>query len=814
MKPFPTTVFRAGAMVALVFSSVSAGAQTQSAESAAGTSGVSGPTVVVSPTGSASAPAAAGMRAGPISSTLGNVGSGSAVTVRGAAAAQASPNSGFTAPAAAAESGAFLPGNSAPAAAAVGETGVVSNPAAVGANGVVPNSDVPAAGAAAVDPRVGAVRAPGAAAADASPSAARASAHSVLTGAAGRVSAANAVQNAGGDALSVHAALNRVFEAEINAPGGAASPSVAGRAQDVREQISQKVGIANTAEPADAPGLYLDAIKTAQDALPAGAAAGVAEVVRGFAAKKADLSLGDLAGQAYRAAADGAGKETERQLSAFDKWESLLGAPGAPLVSNLAELKADVRSYLPGSSAAPGRSLPHVWFERRGESYAAKLPTSSKVLKLSAGLAAGFALGATDAAAASPIAAAYRAYAADPSAWSGRGLVYRARRELGDSVPAAALAAGRFWLRALLEAAWRRLVALFAAPAGYDLARRDGKDALRRDAGLARAARAEATAALTLAGAERLTVARARAAIEAARRAERAYRPLADESLAGEIQEQSAAFESAVAAANLGDADELTPAAAAPIVGPGGLAHWTELMRSDAGRRLADARLTGADAASLVNLGAPDGAAAAAAAHARELGAAGSFVALDDQLWARGSGPAGAVRLAADLRPSAAGGSLELTVENGGAALARRLEDLGLSVSVEGASLRAALGPDDAARAPDELAFIAAGALAASLGRGADGAPGLSALAAARDADAAALARRLDGNPLFAVARVLGLVDADAALAPIPVTVAGRVVPVSALRDPDGLLDYAVALDASGAPLDRAARHSLLSRVR
>jgi len=808
MKPRLSTSSRTGALLALAFAVVHAGAQTQSAESAAGAQGVGTPTVAVSPAASGAAAATKTAASVSLSPSLSAVGSARVGTSASAPAAVA-PAAAAAAPGGAvvAAPGAFAPGDAAavPSGAATPAPGETA-PAAVDAAG---RPVVAAPGAAAdANARPDAARAPGA------PNAAsRPTAEGALSGAAGRVTAANAVTAAGGDELAVHAALSHVFDAEVNVPG--VSPAVAGRAQGVREQISQKVAIANTASPADAPALYSDAIKTAQDSLPAAAAASVARVVRGFAGQKAELSLGDLAASAYRSAADGAAKETERQLGAFDKWESLLGAPGAPLVSNLAALKADVRAFLPGpASTAAGRSLPHVWFARRGASYVANLPSSSHVPKLAAALAAGFALTAEALESPSPIAAAYRAFAANPSPSSGAGLVYRASRDLGVSVPQAAFAAGRFWLTAMLEALWRRLVALFSGPAGYDLARRDGQDALRRDAGLARVVRAESTAALTLAGAERLTVARARAAIEAARRAEKAFRPLSDEDLSGELQQQAASFETAVAAARLGDADELSPAASAAIVGPGGLAHWAQLMRDDAGGRLAGARLTGADAASLVNLGAPDGAGAAAAARARELGAAGAFVALDDQLWVRGRGAAGEVRLAADLRPSAAGGSLELTVERGDAALARRLQDLGLSVTVAGAGLRAALGPDDAARGADELGVAAAGALAAALGRPVPGDPSLRALAAARDADAAALARRLDGNPLFAFARVLGLVDADAALAPVLVRVDGRTVPVSALRDADGLLEYAVPLDAKGAPLDRAARRSLLSRAR
>jgi hypothetical protein len=173
-------------------------------------------------------------------------------------------------------------------------------------------------------------------------------------------------------------------------------------------------------------------------------------------------------------------------------------------------------------------------------------------------------------------------------------------------------------------------------------------------------------------------------------------------------------------------------------------------------------------------------------------------VALGDRLWARGRGAHGEARLSAELRPTATGGSVELSVERGDAALARRLEDLGLTVIADGAGLRAVAGPEDFSRDAASLRLVAAEGLSAALGGApaADAGADLRALAdAARrePARSAKLAALFDGREAFARAPVIGLVGDYEALAPTAASLNGKPVLVSALRDPDtGLLAYAL----------------------
>ena len=172
------------------------------------------------------------------------------------------------------------------------------------------------------------------------------------------------------------------------------------------------------------------------------------------------------------------------------------------------------------------------------------------------------------------------------------------------------------------------------------------------------------------------------------------------------------------------------------------------------------------------------------------------------------------MRLSASLRPSDAGGSVSLAAPRGGAELARRLSDLGFAVTLGGSGLRAELGSDGFGRGADELGFLAARGLAAALGRAPAADPALSALSAAVRLDrraAAELGQRLDGRASFSAARVIGLVGADEALAPVAASFGRRTVMVSALRDPGtGLIDFAVPLGANGAPLAPAELRSLL----
>jgi hypothetical protein len=393
-------------------------------------------------------------------------------------------------------------------------------------------------------------------------------------------------------------------------------------------------------------------------------------------------------------------------------------------------------------------------------------------------------------------------------------VVYRARRALGASVPAAAVSAARYWLSVLLESLWRRLTAFFSRAPAYDLSRRDDQDAVRRAAVLGRTARDEAAAARRRLAAGPRTIGDARAAFDAAARSAQAFDAVAHENVARSIATLRALFDASTA--GLAASAAPTPAASVFVDGPGGLADWVTILDENAWRRALDVdRLAAPSGASFVNLGGERGPAVGAAALARELGADAAFVALDDQLWARGRGDSGDVSLSADLRTTDKGGSVALTAARGDAALARRLSDLGFAVTLDGAGLRAEFGAEDFGRSADEVGFLAARGLAAALGRAPAAAPpALTALSSAvrRDRAAAAdLARLLDGRASFAGARVIGLVGPDEALAPVAASVGGKTVLVSALRDPStGLLEFAVPLAPNGVPFGAAEVRSLL----
>ncbi len=293
----------------------------------------------------------------------------------------------------------------------------------------------------------------------------------------------------GGDGeYRCRALLDRAFDAAL---GGAAlrAAGVAARAQDARGAIAQKVVIANTASPADAPSLYQDAIQTAKDALPAPAAAGIAKVVRSFAARKADVSLGDLAVAAFAAAAGGSSAETGHQLSAFDKWESLLGMPGRPLISNAAELKergdraseelSGRRRRIPrltcGSRrrtarirrCCPARASPRF---PRSPRPSPSSPSGARARDRAGGDRLPPRSRPTRAPRPARAPSVYRARLLR-SAQSGPGGLHGCRRRAS-------------WLRAALESLWKRIVAFFKGAASYELSQKSGQDALRRDAPL------------------------------------------------------------------------------------------------------------------------------------------------------------------------------------------------------------------------------------------------------------------------------------------------------------------------------------------
>ncbi|OGR46537.1 MAG: hypothetical protein A2X40_02475 [Elusimicrobia bacterium GWC2_65_9] len=624
-----------------------------------------------------------------------------------------------------------------------------------------------------------------------------------LTLAAHGVSEARVAETpAGGDGMAVHRALARVFDS--SADSTQVKGGVAGRVQGVREAVAQKVVIANTSSPADAPDLYRDAIKTAKDALPAGLADAVAKVVRGFASRKAEVSLADLALAAYEAASGGSAKETNRILAGFDKWESLLGVPGRPLVANQDALKDDVKSFLDAKFPA-GRSIPHVWFERTGVSLTARIPGAvsvAAVVKVPS-LAAGFAIAPAAFGPEAALADSYRAFAEDPRASTGAGLVYRARRALGSSVPSAALSSSRFWLRAALESFWRRLVSLAVGATAYRLAERSGGEAVRRDAALVREIESESSVAAQLLSVPILRVAGARAALAALLRCARAF-----ESLTGEkdarlvIEALGGTFERTARAQSLTATDELPAGLASLVKSPGGLTHWAGLLRGEAARSV-DAKLwRGREGAGFLNLGAQRSPAVSAAFLAKEFaGSPLTLVAFDDRFWARGRGPYGEVRLSSCLQSTDAGGGIRLLIERGDAFLARRLEALGLSVFLTRAGMTAVLGPEDISLDASEVGLLSAQAVAAAFGADVSLSAAATALREILDeirrdpAAAAALAARFDGHAVFAAAPVIGLVGEYEAVGPVSTILDGQRSQIAALRDPDtGLLVYARVL--------------------
>ena len=618
--------------------------------------------------------------------------------------------------------------------------------------------------------------------------------------------------------LSVSRALDRAFDASIGGANLRASAGAQGKFQDVRGAIAQKVSIANTASPADAPGLYQDAIQTAKEKLPAPAAAGLATVVRSFAARKADVSLGDLATAAFTAAAAGSKAETGRLLSAFDKWEALLGSQSHPLITNARDMKSSANALLDGAISGQGHSAPHVWLAKKDGSYTAVLPGGASSVAAVPALAASFAISPSALAPETALSDAYRAFSADPRASTGAGLVYRARRALGASVPTALLSASRFWLRAALESLWQRVVSFFKGAPAYALSQKSGQDELRRDAALSAAAREGAASARRRLADARLTVAGTRAAFADLARSAAAYRELTGEKDASAaVEALRASFESAAAWNRLRGSDVLPPGLSELVSGPGAVDHWAQRLE-DAATASVDRRFWNArGAAEFVDLGSGKGPAPAAAAAAKAAaGSPLSIVTLDDRFWARGRGAHGEARLSAELRPTASGGGVSLSVEHADAALARRLEDMGLTVFPDGAGLRAVAGPEDFAHGAGELGALASRALATALGRSDEEAAGAALRALASEtkrdpATAAGLAALLDGREAFARAPVIGWVGDYEALAPTTVSVEGKPLLVSALRDPDtGLLAYARAARPDGAPLGAAETRSLL----
>lgn len=492
------------------------------------------------------------------------------------------------------------------------------------------------------------------------------------------------------DGLNERAVLDKTFDsmrggAALAGRSGASRNEVAGQLQSLRGYTDQALDLARQAPPADAPAHYQSLLGKLKDALTPSAFKSMEKAIKGIAAVKADPALNELAGEAYRAAAAGQKKEVARLLKGFDSWESLLGAPGRPLVANGATLQADVRRRLDAAVAGSGSAAPQrtFWFERRGDRYVASLPGSA-LERLSPSLALGFALKPS----AIPslgegLDAAWRAYAANPTVTRGFAEVFRGRRERGSWLSAVAAATG-FSLRSLLYRAWL-FVRSFFVSSSYALNTPSGAAKLRADLALqaeVAKAGAEVRAALTV---ESPTVGSVRSALAALGRQAAAH-----EKLQGRLARSGAsALASSFASATAGvpDSEPLDDAMVRFAFGADGVLRQSQAMSSDASAAI-DGRVFAG-------------------------GAAGLRHTEGSRLWAMAARRGGNVTLSADLRGTAAGGFVDLRAP-GDEAVASRLAELGFVTRLDGGVVTATLDSDALDLSADRLAPLAQRALSAA----------------------------------------------------------------------------------------------------
>ena len=605
------------------------------------------------------------------------------------------------------------------------------------------------------------------------------SASSTLDTAARGIADGRKEEAAGGDAQSVRRALDHAYDSSMRGGDVGGGSGVAGKFSTARELVANLVGVANNSAPADAPGLYGSAIKAAVEALPPSAAAAVTKAVLEFAARKADVSLSELAQAAFTAAAAGQTSEAKRLVKSLDKWDELLGAPGRPLIANADRLKAGVDAALEGAAKSPSvkASAPRVWVVKRGGSYVAALPGTT-VEKLP-GLAAVFAL-KLEALAPAPLSDAYRAYAKSPGVLS----AVRARVAMGESVPYAALSTGWLWLKYLVMRAWSALTSWLP---GRGLQGAEAAKSLTDAVALGEAA-------ARAAGEPRLTVARARGAISLARRAAVSHEALTGRSGAvARVDSLSAEFEAGVKREALSSADRLSRGLETIVSGDGGLSHWASRYASDAreagGLKFLKPRASG----TVLVLGGGPGALAATtlAAASKDF----SYTAFGDAVWAAGSGAYGPATLTADLRSTESGGSIIVETEQGDEKLASRLDDLGFLVTRRGRGLRAKLDAETVSADAAEMTELAAGGALLITGGSTGPAPvatGLDRLLAdmkRSPKDAAKTAAGLDGRSWMSRAKTVGWVgDFEA----VSTELRAKGVRVIALRDPaTGLSKFA-----------------------
>lgn len=641
------------------------------------------------------------------------------------------------------------------------------------------------------NPQAGApLKTPASAKADAPGAKEAPTASSVLDTAARGIEQGQKTEAAGGDGPSVRRALDRAYDSSMRAGDVGGGAGVAGKFSSARELISGLVDVANNSAPADAPGLYSSAIKTAGETLPPAAAAAVTKTVRSFAMGKANFSLSALAQAAYNAATTGQVSEARRLVKSLDKWEELLAAPGHPLIVNGGRLKAGVESALADAAKSPGakRSAPRVWVVKRGESFVAALPGTT-VEKIP-GLAAAFALTPKTMPAAS-LADAYRAFVARP----GAGSTLRARLAMGESVPSAAISTGWLWLRYLVVRAWSALASLLPGRGLPSVANAATLPRLREAAKAWRDAALIGDAAARAAGSTSLTVSRARGAFALARRAAAAHEALTGQDGAvSRVDSLSSEFEAGVARASLSPADRLTSGLESIVSGDGGLRHWASRYASDAREIGSAAFLSLRGASPVMVLGDGPGALAAAtlAAASKDM----SFTAFGDALWASGSGYYGTAKLSADLRSTESGGSLVLETQRGDEKLASSLDAIGFLVTRKGRGLSATLDAQTMSADAREMTELASDAAAlitgAPLAQKNASSGGLNRLLAdmkRSSKEAAKTAASLDGTSRLSRAKTVGWVGEYEA---VSAEIRSSGVRVIALRDPaTGLSKFA-----------------------
>jgi hypothetical protein len=609
---------------------------------------------------------------------------------------------------------------------------------------------------------------------------------------------------AGMGEMAVHQALDRIFDASrVSVPQAMGPSGVSGAQIPVEDKIQKTVALANTSAPRNAPDLYVSAIKTAEDALPAPVAGMVKAAVLDYASRKAVTALPDLANEAYQAAAGGAMGEVRKAFASFDKWEKLLGKPGQPLVANRERLEGDVQRVLDegAQAVAQGRAVPapRIWFTRAGLSFSAVLPTAS-VAAVPADLSEALAL--KDAVAAAPFyLQALTAFQARPSFANGLRFVYQANRSSGRSAVGSAWGAAAYGFKAFLARLWHAVRDFILRLAGRAPATGIAQGfSVTPSPALAKPARSDT---VSLAGTH-LQLARVEAPLPAWQGSLKALNALQAEHASAEallsreapLDMQSARTVLGLASAMAGNhaviagedsasavvrslsgrleqmarEDGLGPRSPLPaamlrlVSDPegGSLRQWLDRIQQSGQERIL--AITGAAQANLA-LSRPGGAAWAlsdlsgqsSAAKGRISGSGlraaanlfldagsppqGSFAVMDQVLLGRWDGAQGRGKVLAVLAPAAQGGGARILYENpaGISAAAKRLAALGFSVEVRGQALSASLS----AQASDAGGAALAAAMSQAVNSLQTGQEPVLAVSGAGHADAAAQVRKL-----------------------------------------------------------------------